>query len=142
MSAPRVKRFALFIDEINRGNVAKVFGELITLVEVDKRIRTDASGNRLASCKGLEVTLPYSGERFGVPANVDVIGTMNTADCPPRRITEFVLMSEERPVLDVVAIDVRELAFGSGIPAGIDAMIPIEPHWKQRSSQAPIYEAV
>ena len=74
------KRFALFIDEINRGNVAKVFGELITLVEVDKRIRTDASGNRLASCKGLEVTLPYSGERFGVPANVDVIGTMNTAD--------------------------------------------------------------
>ena len=74
------KRFALFIDEINRGNVAKVFGELITLVEVDKRIHTDASGNRLASCKGLEVTLPYSGERFGVPANVDVIGTMNTAD--------------------------------------------------------------
>ncbi len=73
-------RFALFVDEINRGNVAKVFGELITLVEVDKRIRTDTSGNRLASCKGLEVTLPYSGERFGVPANVDVIGTMNTAD--------------------------------------------------------------
>ncbi|SET87865.1 5-methylcytosine-specific restriction enzyme B [Oceanicella actignis] len=74
------KRFALFIDEINRGNVAKIFGELITLLEVDKRIRIDASGNRLASCKGLEVTLPYSGERFGVPANVDVIGTMNTAD--------------------------------------------------------------
>ena len=73
-------RFALFIDEINRGNVAKVFGELITLVEVDKRIRTDTTGIRLASCKGLEVTLPYSGERFGVPANVDVIGTMNTAD--------------------------------------------------------------
>ncbi|UIJ72370.1 McrB family protein [Aurantimonas sp. HBX-1] len=74
------KRFALFIDEINRGNVAKVFGELITLVEVDKRIRTDASGHRLASCKGLETTLPYSGQRFGVSANVDVIGTMNTAD--------------------------------------------------------------
>jgi 5-methylcytosine-specific restriction protein B len=74
------KRFALFIDEINRGNVAKVFGELITLVEVDKRIRIDASGKRAASCKGLEVTLPYSGEPFGVPANVDVIGTMNTAD--------------------------------------------------------------
>ena len=74
------KRFALFIDEINRGNVAKIFGELISLVEVDKRIRIDASGNRAASCKGLEVTLPYSGERFGVPANVDVIGTMNTAD--------------------------------------------------------------
>lgn len=51
-------------------------------------------------------------------------------------------MTEERPVLDVIAIDVRELAFGSGFPAGIDAMIPIEPHWTQRSSQAPIYEAV
>jgi 5-methylcytosine-specific restriction enzyme B len=74
------KRFALFIDEINRGNVAKVFGELITLVEVDKRIHIDASGNRSANCKGLEVTLPYSGQRFGVPVNVDVIGTMNTAD--------------------------------------------------------------
>lgn len=74
------KRFGLFIDEINRGNVAKVFGELITLVEVDKRIRTDASGSRLADCRGLEVTLPYSGQHFGVPANVDVIGTMNTAD--------------------------------------------------------------
>jgi 5-methylcytosine-specific restriction enzyme subunit McrC len=51
-------------------------------------------------------------------------------------------MTEERPVLDVVAIDVRELAFGNGIPAGIDAVIPIELHWKQRSSQAPLYEAI
>ncbi|RWD29867.1 MAG: EVE domain-containing protein [Mesorhizobium sp.] len=74
------KRFALFIDEINRGNIAKIFGELISLVEVDKRIMTDSSGKRMPGCKGLEVTLPYSGERFGVPANVDVIGTMNTAD--------------------------------------------------------------
>lgn len=74
------KRFAIFIDEINRGNTAKIFGELITLVELDKRILTDTSGKRLPGCKGLEVTLPYSGERFGVPANVDVIGTMNTAD--------------------------------------------------------------
>lgn len=63
-------------------------------------------------------------------------------DCPPGRITEFVLMTEERPVLDVVAVDVRELAFGSGIPAGIDAMIPIERNWKRRSSQTPIYEAI
>lgn len=74
------QRFALFIDEINRGNVAKIFGELISLIEVDKRIRTEASGKRIPGCKGLEVTLPYSGIRFGVPANVDVIGTMNTAD--------------------------------------------------------------
>ena len=74
------KRFGLFIDEINRGNVPKIFGELISLVEIDKRIRTDASGDRVPACSGLEVTLPYSGERFGVPRNVDVIGTMNTAD--------------------------------------------------------------
>ncbi|SET87850.1 McrC family protein [Oceanicella actignis] len=63
-------------------------------------------------------------------------------DCPPGRITQFVLMTEERPVLDVVAVDVRELAFGSGIPAGIDAMIPVERNWKQRTSTTPIFEAI
>jgi 5-methylcytosine-specific restriction enzyme subunit McrC len=65
-----------------------------------------------------------------------------TVDCPPRRITEFVLMTEERPMLEIVAVDVRERAFGSGIPVGIDGMIPMERHWKQRSSQAPIYAAI
>jgi 5-methylcytosine-specific restriction protein B len=70
-------RYAIFIDEINRGNVAKVFGELITLLEPDKRASYDATGLWLSD---LEVTLPYSGERFSVPSNLDVYGTMNTAD--------------------------------------------------------------
>jgi 5-methylcytosine-specific restriction protein B len=71
------KRYALFIDEINRGNVARIFGELITLIETDKRI--DSTSN-VGEKRGLEATLPYSGERFGVPANLDIYATMNTAD--------------------------------------------------------------
>ena len=104
----KIPNRVFIIDEINRGNISKILGELITLIEPTKRI---------GASEQLRASLPYSGQKFGVPDNVYIIGTMNTADrsiaridAALRRRFSFVEMLPDAETLKDILVDGIDIA--------------------------------
>lgn len=139
------ERFVIFIDEINRGNISKIFGELITLIEENKRMPVDYDWNKkhqnsqednpnwppqddaTDDYTPIKVILPYSRKAFSVPANVEIYGAMNTAD---RSLTQIDTALRRRfkfePVWPEPGLLTKELpVFPKGVKNNTDGPLTI-----------------